>query len=202
MFLGPALTRQSGAATSSSPSISFPSSSDIPSRSSFFNSIQFCFFTPSCFSVFCRYTSAQCCRPYRLVESGLTTHCPCQLTTGPVSSRQIHMSIVYTPLFTSSLITIPSRMFRMCGFFSSSTTVFPARTTFCIEMKGLTTFCTSECYASPDSLVCLEWDFFSPKSLICSPFAATNLFGVVLRSSLTRGNIVSGITWPAAPESW
>ena len=72
---------------------------------------------------------------YKLVESGLTTHCPCQLKTGPVSSRQIHMSIVYAPLFTSSLITVPSRMFRMCGFFSSSTTVFPARTTFGVEMR-------------------------------------------------------------------
>ena len=79
------------------------------------------------------------CRPYRLLESGLTTHCPCQLKTGPVSSRQIHMSIVYTPLFTSSLITVPSRVFRMCGFISSSTTIFPARTTCCIEMRGLTT---------------------------------------------------------------
>ena len=61
--------------------------------------------------------------PYKLVESGLTTHCPCQLKTGPVSSRQIHMSIVYKPLLTSGLITVPSRMFRMCEFFSSSTTV-------------------------------------------------------------------------------
>ena len=31
---------------------------------------------------------------------------------------------------------------------------------------------------------------FSHQSLICSPFAATNFFGVVFRSSLTRGNIV------------
>ena len=125
LFLGPALTRQSGAANSSSPSISSPSSSD-NLITFFFNSIQFCLFTPSCFSVFCCFTSAQCCRPYRLVESGLTTHCPCQLITGPVSSRQTHMSIVYTPLFfTSSLIAVPSRVFRMCRFFS---TVFPVRT--------------------------------------------------------------------------
>ena len=136
LFLGPALTRQSGAANSSSPSISSPSSSD-NLITFFFNSIQFCLFTPSCFSVFCCFTSAQCCRPYRLVESGLTTHCPCQLITGPVSSRQTHMSIVYTPLFTPSLIAVPSRVFRMCGFFS---TMFPVRTTFCIEMRGLTTF--------------------------------------------------------------
>ena len=87
------------------------------------------------FSVFCCFTSAQCCRPHMLAESGLATYCPCQLKTGNVSSKQIHMSIVYTLLFTSSLITVPS---RMCGFFSSSTTRFPARTTFCIEMRGLT----------------------------------------------------------------
>ena len=130
LFLGPALTRQSGAANSSSPSISFPSH-----LTSFFNSIQFCLFISSHF-FFCCFTSAQCCLPCRLVESGLTTHCPCQLKTGPVSSRQIHMSIVYTPLFTSSLITVPSRVFRMCGFSSSSTTMFPARTTFCIEMRS------------------------------------------------------------------
>ena len=38
-------------------------------------------------------------------------------------------------------------------------------------------------------------------SLICSPFAATNLFGDVLRSCLTLANIPSVITCPAAPES-
>ena len=31
--------------------------------------------------------------PDKLVESGLTTHCPCQLKTGPVSLRQIQMPI-------------------------------------------------------------------------------------------------------------
>ena len=41
----------------------------------------------------------------------------------------------------------------------------------------------------------------SPKSLMCSPFAATRFFGAVLRSSLKRGNIPSGMTCPAAPES-
>ena len=30
------------------------------------------------------------------------------------------MSIVYTPLFTSSLITVPSRMFRMCGLIENT----------------------------------------------------------------------------------
>ena len=115
-----------------------PSSSDISSR--LLQLIQFCLFISFNFFLSCCFTSAQCCGPYKLVESGLTTHCPCQLKTRPVSSRQIHMSIVYTLLFTSSLTTVPSRVFRMCGIFSSSTTMFPARTTSCIEMRNLTTF--------------------------------------------------------------
>ena len=57
-------------------------------------------------------------------------------------------------------ITVPSRMFRMCGFFSFSTIVFPARTTFCIEMRCLATLALLNCYALLDSLVCLEWDYF------------------------------------------
>ena len=169
---------------------------------SFFNTIQFCLFSSFRFSILCCLTSAQCCRPYKLVECGLTSHCPCQLKTGPVSSKQIHIFIVYTPLFTSSLITVPSRVFRMCGFISSSTTIFPARTTFCIVNEKFGNIRTSECYAPLNSLVCLEKMFFSPKSLICSPFApTTNFFGDDLRSNLTHGNIVSGITWPAAPDS-
>ena len=52
-------------------------------------------------------------RSYKLVESGLVTHCPCQTKTGPVSSKEIQMSIVYTPLFTSSLFTVPSRNVRI-----------------------------------------------------------------------------------------
>ena len=125
---------------------------------SLFNSIQFCSFNFFNFSVVCFITSTQCCRPYKLVESGLTTHCPCQPKAGPVSSRQIHMSIVHTPLFTSRLIIVPSRVFRMCGFFSSNTTMFPTRTTFCIEMKRFDNTRTSECYASLNAFVCLEWN--------------------------------------------
>ena len=64
---------------------------------------------------------------------------PPMLDTIPVSSWQSHMSIVHTPLFTSSLIVVASRVLRMCGFFLSGTTLFSTRTTFCIEMKGLTT---------------------------------------------------------------
>ena len=40
-------------------------------------------------------------------------------------SKQTHTSIIYTPLFTSSLIVVPPREFRMCRFFSSSTATFP-----------------------------------------------------------------------------
>ena len=130
LFLGPALTRQSGAANSSSPSILSPPSYHIPScpSSTPFNPVpsNFLFSAPSHLHNTADLTG--------LCESRLTTHCPCQLKTGPVSSRQIHMSIVYTPLFTSSLIIVPTRIFRMCGFFASTTTMFPTRTTFCIEM--------------------------------------------------------------------
>ena len=96
---------------------------------SFFNSIQFCFLHFFQISVLCPFTPTQCCQPHKLVESGLITYCPCQLKTGPVSQKQIHMSIVHTLLFTSSLIIVQSRIFRMCGFCSSSTTMFSARTT-------------------------------------------------------------------------
>ena len=102
LFLGPALRRQSGGANSSSPSILSPSPSDIPS----------CPLSTS-ISTFCSFNFFQflCCQPYKLVENGLTTHCQCQLKAGPVSSRQINMSIVYTLLCTSSLIIVPSRLF-------------------------------------------------------------------------------------------
>ena len=86
------------------------------------------------FLFFCFLTSTQCCRPYRLVESGLPTCCPCQLKTGPASSKQIQMSIVFTPMFTTNLIIVPSRAFRMCDFFSPSTRALRARTTFSIEI--------------------------------------------------------------------
>ena len=134
-FASGPITRQSGAANSSLPSISPPS--HLTYHHVLFQlhsilSLHFVF--SSCF------ISEQCCQPCKLVESDLTTHCPCQLKTGPVSTRQIHISIVCTPVFTSSLITVPSRVFRVCGFLSSRTTMFPARTTICIEMRRLTTF--------------------------------------------------------------
>ena len=125
LFLGPALTRQSGAAYSSSSLILSPSSSDMSSLSSPtpFNLLSI---LPLRIVPLLSFLLLHLCTMLpasQAVESGLTTHCPCQLKTGPASSRQIHMSIVYTPMFTSTLITVPSRVFRMCGFFSSSTTV-------------------------------------------------------------------------------
>ena len=96
LFLGLALTRQSGATKSSSPTSSV-SSSDISSRSSStpFNSVSSCRSNfPS--SVSPLHNAADL---HRLVESGLTTHCPCQLKTGPVSFRQNpHVHRVHTIL--------------------------------------------------------------------------------------------------------
>ena len=135
LFQGPALTRQSHAANSSSLS---PFSTDIPSSPS---STPFDSVSSTPFNVLSSAPSPshKAAGFHKLVASGSSTHCPCQLKTGPVSSVQIHMSIVYTPLFTSSLVVVRSRILEMCGFLSSSTTTFPARTTFCIEMRGLTT---------------------------------------------------------------
>ena len=56
-----------------------------------------------------------------------------------LSMPAAHWTCVHNPLFASTLISVQSRVFRMCGSFSSSTTVFAARTTFCIELKSLTT---------------------------------------------------------------
>ena len=80
------------------------------------------------------FTLIAALRPWshKFVCDTQAAHCPCQLKTGRVSSRHTHMSMhismVYIPLFTSSLMTVPSRLFRMCGFFSSSTTTLPACT--------------------------------------------------------------------------
>ena len=78
----------------------------------------------------------------------------------------------------------------MCGFFSSSTTMFPARVFFTLSEK-FDHACTPEGYAYFNSLACLGYIVFSPKSMFCSPFTATNLFGDALRSSFTRENIPS-----------
>ena len=125
LFLGPVLTRQSGGANFSSPSILSPAQPDIPpppSPTPFNHSILFRqLLSILCFLLFHLYTmqpALQDCRKRF------------ELKNEPVWSRQIHMSIVYTPLCTSSLIIVPSRRFRMCGPFSSSPTMLPARTTF------------------------------------------------------------------------
>ena len=87
----------------------------------FSNYIQFCSFKLFKLTVLSLFTCTQCCWPYTPVGSKST----CPLCT--------------LPLFTSSLIIVPSRLFRTCEFFSSSTTMVPARATFCLAMRGLTT---------------------------------------------------------------
>ena len=127
---------------------------------------------------------------YRFMFDTRATHCPCQLKTGPVSSRHTHMSMVYTPLFTTGLMTVASRLFRMCGFFSYSNTTSPACTTFfLVEIKGFTTLALLNfmhlCTPSTD----LNGMVFTPKSLILSPFAAAKFFVVIhfhLRQHLGR----------------
>ena len=121
---GPARTLQSGVPASPSPSTPSPSSVIASSPSS--NS--------------CSAQLSSLSLLHGFVCDTRATHCPCQLTAGPVASGHIHKSMVYTPLFTSSLMTIPSRLFRVCGSYSSSTTTLPACTTFLIEIKGVTTF--------------------------------------------------------------
>ena len=136
---------------------------------------------------------------YKFVCDTRATHCPCQRKTGPVSSRHTHMSMVYTPLFTSSSMTVSFRLLRMCGFFSSSTTTLPACTTFLTEIKGFTMFALLNsmhlCTPSTD----VNGMVFSPKSLIFSPFAVTNFVAALVRNNFTRGNISAGMTCPAAP---
>ena len=108
------------------------------------------------------------------------------------------MSMGNAPMFTSSLMIVPSRLF---GLFSSSTTTLPACTTFLIEIKGFTTLSLLNimhlCTPSKDS----DGMVFSPKSSMFSQFAATNFFAVVVLSSFTRGNVSAGMTCPAAPVS-
>ena len=120
------------------------------------------------------------------------THCPCQLKTGPVSSRHTHVSMVYTTLFTSSLMTVASRLFRMCGFFPSSTTSLPACKTFLIDIKGFTTFALLILMHRYTPSADLNGMVFSPKSLV---------FVALARSYYTREKISARMSCPAAPGS-
>ena len=58
------------------------------------------------------FTLTTALRPssYRFVCDTRATHCPCQLKPRPISSTHTHMSMVYTPLFTSSLTNVSSRL--------------------------------------------------------------------------------------------
>ena len=162
-----------GAANSSSSTILSPPSSDILSRSSPtpfspISSHRSTSFFSSCF------ISAQCCRPYKFVESGFTTGSPCQLKTGPVSSKP-HVHCVRILFIQRDNVSSSNNLLHRNERFDNTR--------------------TSECYAPLNSLVFVLSEMIcSPSSLICSPFAATNFFGDVLRPRLSCGNIVSSIT--------
>ena len=76
--------------------------------------------------------------------------------------------------------------------------MFPARTTVCTDMRGLTTLALLNVMHLCVPFIVLSGTVFSPKSLISSPFAVTNFFGAVLRSSFTRGNMPPGIDMPCS----
>ena len=80
----------------------------------FFNSIHCCSFISFqfLFSAFC--TSTQCCRPYKLVESGLPTYCPYQLKTGPVSPRHSYNRVPCFESLLSSCLLHYSQRFVCC----------------------------------------------------------------------------------------
>ena len=73
-------------------------------------------------------------------------------------------SPLHTLLLTYILMIVPSRKFRMCGFFSSSTTMFPARTTFCIDWdERFNHSPTSEFHAPLNTVIRLEWNILLPQ---------------------------------------
>ena len=98
--------------------------------------------------------SIHCLSPSPVSVLNTTTlhhFCRRQLRTGPVSSTQTHTSIVHTPLFTSYLIVVPSRLFRMCGLPSS-----PHHDKLPRGHEGLGRARTPEFDASTDSFIRLE----------------------------------------------
>ena len=132
----------------------------------------------------------------------LSTQSPCQLKTGPVSSVQtnphVHRvhSVVYVQLDRRSVSNISSVRIRFVQHDNVSSLNYLLHRNDRFDNTRAPVR-----YAPLNSFICLVWNYLLAKSLICSPFAATILFGAILRSSLTRGKIVSSITWPAAPES-
>ena len=67
------------------------------------------------------------------------------------------MSIVFNPLFTSSLIIVPSRIFRICEFFIQHNNVFGSDNFVHLNAR-FDNARTSECYECLNSLACLEWN--------------------------------------------
>ena len=99
------------------------------------------------------------------------------------------MSIVHTPLFASSLITVPSRNVSNVRILFIQHDNVSGSDNLLHRSKSFDNTRSPECYAPLNSPVCLEWNVLFTQVSDCSSFAATNFFGDVLRSSLTRGNI-------------
>ena len=104
------------------------------------------------------------------------------------------MSIVHTPLFTSRLIIVPSRMFRLCGFSSSSNAKFPARGRLSAWDERFDNARTPEGYASVNPLICLVWNWLLTRVSDVFTICCGEFIWCVWRSTCTRGNIPSGIT--------
>ena len=156
LFLSPAHTRQSGAAKSSSPTSSL--SLHLTSHHVLLqlHSIQSLFMSFH-FSVFCCFTSAQCCRPCRLVECGLTTHCPCPaenwtcfIETNPhvhCVHTIVHVQLDHCPISNVSNVRIPIIPHTDVSFSDD----------LLQWNEGFDNIRASECYAPLNSLVRLEW---------------------------------------------
>ena len=136
---------------------------------SFFNSIQFCFLNSFQFFVFYFFTSTpslQACR--KRLDHLLSLH---QLKTGPVSSKQIHIYIVYTPFVVHVQPDHPSLSRTEYDFLPS---LFAAT-------NPLVVFCARVCHveillqashgpAAPESMVTLIYTNMSFTSMTLFEF--------------------------------
>ena len=119
-------------------------------------SIQFNLFTSFHFFLSCRSNSAQCCQPYRLVESGLTTQCPCQLKTLQCFiEANSHASCTH---HCSHPAWSPFRLecFECADPFRPAQQCFQLGRPFASKWE-FDNIRTPQCYAPLNSLVCLEW---------------------------------------------
>ena len=157
LFRAPALTRQSGCATSPSLSTSSPSASDIMLSLSLFHSVQFCcffFITSTDFCFFSPLHNAAglkaCRKRFEHLLSLPAEIWTCVIVNNPLvrcAHSVVHVQLDHRSISNSSNVRI---LFIRCFQLEQQT--------FCIEMKGVDNTRTSECYAPSTSLVCLEWN--------------------------------------------